>query len=55
MSVYDGIIIGTGHNGLIAQAYLASLVADPDRVRRLCGWDWLTDALDALPAPSPPP
>ena len=38
----------------VAQAYLADLAADPDRVRRLCGWDWLTDALDALPDPSPP-
>lgn len=36
----------------VAQAYLASLAADPDRVRRLCGWDWLTDALDRLPAPA---
>ncbi len=33
-----------------ADAYLAGLAADPDAVRRLCGWDWLTDALDALPA-----
>ena len=33
-----------------AEAYLAELAADPDRVRRLCGWDWLTAALDALPA-----
>jgi hypothetical protein len=39
----------------VAQAYLASLAADPDRVRRLCGWDWLTDSLDALPLASPPP
>jgi hypothetical protein len=33
----------------IAQAYLASLSADPDQVRRLCGWAWLTHALDSLP------
>jgi transposase len=32
-----------------ADAYLTDLAADPDRVRRLCGWDWLTNALNALP------
>ena len=39
----------------VAQAYLAGLAADPDRIRQLCGWDWLTDALDTLPSASPPP
>ena len=34
----------------VADAYLGALTADPDRVRRLCGWDWLVAALDALPA-----
>lgn len=34
----------------VADAYLAELAADPARVRRLCGWGWLTAALDALPA-----
>ena len=33
------------------QAFLEELDADPARVRRPCGWGWLTDALDALPAP----
>ena len=33
------------------QAFLEELDADPARVRRLCGWDWLTAALDALPVP----
>jgi hypothetical protein len=33
-----------------ADAYLAALAADPARVRRLCGWDWLVAALNALPA-----
>jgi hypothetical protein len=36
----------------VAQAYLASLAADRDRVRRLCAWAWLTDSLDRLPAPA---
>ena len=34
----------------VADVYLAELAADPDRVRRLCGWDWLLTALNALPA-----
>ena len=49
--VYDSV----ADKQAIAQAYLAGLAADPQRVRRLCGWDWLTDALDSLPTPSPPP
>ena len=38
-----------------ADAYLRDLAADPDAVRQLCGWDWLTNALDALPPDAPPP
>ena len=34
----------------VADAYLAELAANPDRVKQLCGWDWLIAALDALPA-----
>jgi DDE superfamily endonuclease len=34
------------------EAYLADLAADPARVRHLCGWSWLTAALDALPPSS---
>lgn len=33
----------------IADAYLTELAANPDRVKRLCGWGWLVAALDALP------
>ncbi len=33
----------------VADAYLTALAADPPRVRRLCAWDWLIAALDALP------
>jgi hypothetical protein len=32
----------------VAQGYLAGLAADPDRVRRLCGRAWLTDALPTV-------
>jgi hypothetical protein len=34
----------------VVDASLTELAADPNRVTRLCGWAWLTDALDALPA-----
>jgi hypothetical protein len=34
------------------EAFLRELDADPARVRQLCGWDWLTAALDALPSPT---
>ena len=34
----------------VADSHLRELAADPGRVSRLCGWVWLTDALDALPA-----
>ena len=34
----------------VVEAYLQELAVDPARVRQLCGWDWLTAALDALPA-----
>jgi transposase len=31
------------------QAFLEELDADPPRVRRLCGWDWINDAITSLP------
>jgi hypothetical protein len=33
----------------VVDRYLVGLAADPARVRHLCGWAWLTAALDALP------
>jgi len=36
-----------------AEGYLRLLEADPERVRRLCGWDWIRDALLALPPSLP--
>jgi hypothetical protein len=47
--VYDAV----ADKQAVAQAYLAALAADPDRVRRLCGWAWLTDALHDLPTTAP--
>ncbi len=32
-------------------AFLDELDADPTRVRRLCGWDWIDAAFDTLPQP----
>jgi transposase len=34
----------------LVDAYLTPLARSPERVRQLCGWAWLTAALDALPA-----
>ena len=33
------------------ESYLEELAADSERVRRLCGWDWISTALAALPVP----
>jgi DDE superfamily endonuclease len=33
------------------QGMLAEWDADPDRVRSLCGWQWIEDAARTLPAP----
>jgi hypothetical protein len=34
------------------EALLTDLDADPARLRRLCGWDWIEAAFEALPAPA---
>jgi transposase len=36
----------------VAEAYLQELQHDPQRVKQLCGWDWLDDALSRLPPPA---
>lgn len=36
------------------EAYLQELAADPERVKRLCGWGWILAALHALPADPAP-
>ncbi|HEX8906630.1 MAG TPA: transposase [Longimicrobiaceae bacterium] len=33
------------------QTFLEELDADPPRVRRLCGWDWINAAIASLPEP----
>ncbi len=34
---------------LRVENWLRRLAAAPDRIRRLCGWDWILDCLDRLP------
>jgi len=36
----------------VVEAVLDDLDADPARVRRLCGWGWITTAVQTLPAPT---
>ena len=33
------------------EAFLEELDADPARIRRLCGWDWINAAIATLPEP----
>lgn len=35
----------------VVDAYLDEVAADPARVQRLCGWEWLLAAFAALPPP----
>jgi len=35
-----------------ADALLEELAADPERVKRLCGWGWIVAAHDTLPPPA---
>jgi hypothetical protein len=40
----------SSNNAAARAAFSSMIAAHPARVSRLCGWDWLTAALDALPA-----
>ena len=31
------------------EAFLTELESDPDRVRTLCGWDWIEEAIQGFP------
>ena len=49
----EGTVYATLEDKLAAvEAFLDELDADPARVRSLCGWGWITDALDSLEAPA---
>lgn len=43
--VYDSIAAKQA----VAEQVLAKLAADPERVKRLCGWGWVREALQDLP------
>jgi hypothetical protein len=46
----EGTVYATLHAKVAdVQAFLEELDADPPRVRRLCGLDWINDALASLP------
>jgi hypothetical protein len=36
----------------VAETYLTELQHDPERVKQLCGWDWIDEALTHLPPPA---
>lgn len=51
----DGRVYATLEDKIAAvDAFLTELDADPARVRRLAGWDWIEQAFHHLPAASPP-
>jgi len=46
----EGVVYGTiDAKKQAAETFLTTLQDDPERVRRLAGWDWITDALASLP------
>jgi transposase len=48
----EGRVYGTLDAKMAAvERELATLAAQPERVRHLAGWDWISDALAALPSP----
>ena len=48
----EGRLWDSLHDKMAAvEAFLSELAADPARVRRLAGWEWITTALAGLPAP----
>ncbi len=44
--VYDTLVAKQA----VVETYLAELTADPARVQRLCGWEWIAAAVARLPA-----
>jgi transposase len=38
----------------VAEEYLRELAAAPEKVRQLCGWSWVREALEQLPSPLAP-
>lgn len=49
---FEGTVYATLHEKVAeVQAFLEELDADPPRLRRLCGWDWINDAIARLTEP----
>jgi hypothetical protein len=49
----EGVVYGDIERKVAAvEAVLTDLAADPERVRRLAGWQWISDALATLPVNS---
>jgi len=47
---FEGRVYATLDDKLAeVQAFLEELDADPPRIRRLCGWDWINAAIASLP------
>ena len=52
----EGLVYATlGEKVAAVEAELATLAADPARLRRLAGWDWIAATLTQLPAEYPAP
>lgn len=50
----DGRVYATLDDKIAAvESFLTEMDADPDRIRRLAGWNWIIQALDHLPARPP--
>lgn len=48
----EGRVYGTLEQKMAAaQAIIDELNEHPDQIRSLCGWDWITQAIAALPTP----
>jgi transposase len=51
--VVEGVVYGDIENKMaVVETFLRELAADPERVQRLVGWSWISDALSALPLPN---
>jgi hypothetical protein len=48
--VVEGLVYGDIENKMaVVDSFLRELASDPERLKRLVGWSWITDSLNALP------
>jgi transposase len=51
--VVEGVVYGDIQKKMaVVESFLRELASDPQRVQRLVGWAWISDALSALPLPN---